>query len=447
MAKNRVLVIEDDPQVRLGIREYFQTQGYNVVEAVSLQQAEEILTTTVPDAALLGDILPDGNALDLLPKVRELGPGVPVLILTAHGSIDLAVRAIKEGAEQFLTKPVDLKALHVLIERLLENQRNRRKQLASRPRPARGPHDPFLGTSDAVKKLADEAQSVHLADSPILLMGETGTGKGVLAAWLHRSGPRSNEAFVDLNCGGLNEEFLGSELFGHERGAFTGAVAPKQGLLELAHHGTMFLDEISDMDLRVQTMLLKVLEEKRIRKLGGVVDRSVDVHLIAATHEKLSALVAEKKFREDLFFRINMLPLHVPPLRERREDIPILARELLTVLGSDFGRNELRLSPDAEPALLSHAWPGNIRELRNVLESAVLRSRGTELKAADLRFEAPAFGPDSTDLTLDALERRHIARVLAEEAGRVEAAAQRLGIPRSTLYVKIKRHGLASHAR
>jgi transcriptional regulator with PAS, ATPase and Fis domain len=300
-----------------------------------------------------------------------------------------------------------------------------------------------LGTSAAIRQLAQDARTVLASESPILIRGETGTGKGVLAKWLHDHSPRAEEAFVDLNCAGLSREFLETELLGHAKGAFTGAVTSKTGLLEVAHGGTVFLDEIGDMDPQIQPKLLKVLEEKRFRRLGDVHDRRVDIRLLAATHQDLGRLVQGTNFRSDLYFRINTLPLLVPPLRERGEDILILSRFLLQRLAADLGRGGLILAPDAERALQMHPWPGNIRELRNVLERAVLLSDQQILSRKDLRFDTslgaePA--AENTDLSLRELERQHIKRILQKEQGHVESAAKRLDIPRSTLYQKIKQY-------
>jgi DNA-binding NtrC family response regulator len=443
MVRNRILIVEDEAGIRFGIRDFLETQGYKVDEAESCQGAQEAFRAFRPDAAIVDYALPDGNALDLLSHLKCIDPGVPLIILTGHGSIDLAVRAIKEGAEQFLTKPVELPALLVVLQRLLEEQRTRQKQLASKSRQARKVVDPFLGVSLAIRQLAEQAKKVLSTESPILIQGETGTGKGVLAKWLYNYGPRAEEAYVDLNCAGLSREFLETELFGHEKGAFTGAVNSKTGLLEVAHRGIVFLDEIGDMDPQIQPKLLKVLEEKRFRRLGEVRDRQVDIHLIAATHQDLGFLVQEKKFRSDLYFRISTIPLLVPPLRERVEDILLLAQHLLERCAADLGRGDVRLAPDAEEALRRHPWPGNIRELRNVLERAVLLSDRHILSRTDLRFDNPSSAEASandTHLSLQELERRHIERVLREERSHVESAAKRLGIPRSTLYQKIKQH-------
>jgi len=281
----------------------------------------------------------------------------------------------------------------------------------------------------------------------VLITGETGSGKGVLAHWLHSNGSRADEAFVDINCAGLSRELLESELFGHARGAFTGAVAEKKGLLEVAHRGTLFLDEIGDMDLTLQPKFLKALEEKRFRRLGDVSERRVDVRLVAATNHDLGELVRDKRFRADLYYRVNTLVLRVPPLRERPADIPLLAGALLRSLTHEMGKPELELADDAVEALVAYPWPGNIRELRNVLERGVLAAQGRQLQRGNLRFDvapmaAATGGGDGGHLTLLELERRHIERVLDLEKGHVVAAAERLGIPRSTLYQKLKEYGI-----
>jgi DNA-binding NtrC family response regulator len=445
MAKNKVLIVEDEFGVRFGIRDFLENKGFDVEEATNCQEAIGSFQASRPDAVFADYMLPDGNALELLPRLKSIDPAVPVVILTGHGSIDLAVRAIKEGAEQFLTKPIELPALLVILTRLLENARNRQKQLLRKTRQDREPPDPFIGTSAAIRSLAEQAHKVVSAESPILLLGETGTGKGVLAKWIHQNGPRADEAFVDLNCAGLSKEFLETELFGHEKGAFTGAVASKPGLLEVAHRGVVFLDEIGDMDASVQPKLLKSLEEKRIRRMGDVQDRRVDIHLIAATHIDLALAVREKTFRSDLYFRINTIPLAIPPLRERPEDIPLLARTLLKRLSTDVGRGPFELSEDAENTLRGYGWPGNIRELRNNLERAILLSDQPMLLARHFRFDSqlPADRVTiDTSLTLMEMEQRYIEQVLAEEKGRVEQAARRLGVPRSSLYQKIKKYGI-----
>jgi DNA-binding NtrC family response regulator len=443
MSRNKVLVVDDESGVRFGIRDFLEQHGYELEEAESCQDAQHIFRTSRPDIVIADYMLPDGTALDLLPRLKEIDSGIPLLVLTAHGSIDLAVRAIKEGAEQFLTKPLELPTLLVILQRLLQKQRNHHKQLASKSRQSRQAIDPFIGTSAAIRALREQAKKILSTESPVLVLGETGTGKGVLARWLHDNSPRADEAFVDLNCAGLSRELLETELFGHEKGAFTSATASKQGLFEVAHRGSIFLDEVGDVDLQIQPKLLKVLEEKRFRRVGDVRDRQVDVRLIAATHQDMGQLVREKRFRDDLYFRISTIPLSFPALRERTEDIPTMAQYLLDKVSADLGRGELRLDENCIQALKAYSWPGNIRELRNVIERAVLLSDQKTITINDLHFDCHTqVGSPFLDsrLTLLELEKQHIERVLQEERGRVERAAKRLGIPRSSLYQKIKKH-------
>jgi DNA-binding NtrC family response regulator len=443
-----VLIVDDDEMLRGAIRAYLGTKGYSVREASTGKACLQALEMDRPDAVLMDHHLPDTNAMQLLREVHAIDPSVPVIVITGQGTIDLAVRAIKEGAEQFVTKPVELAVLSKMLECVLERGRQKRKQLAGQASNARYKRNPFLGTSAAMRSLEEAVGRFLNSQRTILIEGETGTGKGVLASWMHKNGPRADEPFVDLNCAGLNRELLESELFGHEKGAFTGATTAKPGIMEVAHRGTLFLDEIGDMDPLIQPRLLKVLEEKRFRRVGDVRDRSVDVQLIAATHRDLAALVAEGKFRNDLYFRVNTIQLRIPPLRERVEDIPVLADWFLRHLEADLNRGSLGLADGVMQALQGYSWPGNIREFRNVLERAALLCDGKVIQEKDLIFQlgispSKAIGVEpGGDLTLEELERRHIALVLQRVNGKVEEAAGKLGIPRSTLYAKIKQYNL-----
>ena len=443
MNRQTVLIVDDDPAIRFAVSDFLGRRGFRTEEASNLAESRQKLVQVRPDAMILDHLLPDGTAVDIIPELLQLDPEVVILVLTAHGSIDLAVQAIKSGAEQFLTKPIEMAALEEVLERCLDNQRLRRKQAAARVSHSRGSIDPFLGTSSVIRSLRDAALQALGTDSPILIQGETGTGKGVLAHWLHLHGSRHDEAFIDLNCAGLSRELLDSELFGHVRGAFTGAVQEKPGLLELAHRGVVFLDEIGDMDLSIQGKMLKVLEEKRFRRLGDVKESRVDLQLIAATHRDLAQMHRDGSFRADLYYRISTIPLHVPALRERPEDLPALAGSLLDRLTADLKRDPIELTGAAVEKLREHTWPGNIRELRNVLERAVLGLGGGRLEPSRIQFDsfASAGGatPDgSATATLEEMEAAEIRRALREEGGRVAAVAERLGVPRSTLYVKLK---------
>jgi DNA-binding NtrC family response regulator len=435
-ATRRILVIDDEPMIRGVVRDYFASRGWRVTEADSVQAARDAFAAGEFDAILSDLVLPDGEALQLLPMFRARDRHLPVLYLTGHGSIDLAVRAMREGADQFLTKPVEMQALELMIERLLEESAARRPDPARPRAPQPADLDPFAGTSDEIRRLA--------GDGPVLITGETGSGKGVLAGWIHAHSARAGAPYVDLNCAGLARESLESECFGHERGAFTGAVTAKQGLFEVAHRGTVFLDEIGDTDVEVQAKLLKVIEEKRFRRMGDVRFRTVDVRIVAATHQDLGARMARGAFRPDLYFRISTLPLRIPPLRERPEDIAVLAEAFLGVVAAEAGRPGLGLDPSAIRELETYAWPGNIRELRNVLVRGALLAPGDAIRRRDLLFDSivPPATLEPQGVTLEEVERRHIERVLAEEKGHVERAARRLGVSRSTLYEMIRRQGL-----
>jgi DNA-binding NtrC family response regulator len=339
------------------------------------------------------------------------------------------------------------------VRSCLESQQNQRKQLARKIVRPRYEKNPFQGTSAAIQKLAQEANKIVHTDRPILIQGETGTGKGVLAQWIHKHGPRIDEAFVDVNCAGLSKDLLESELFGYEKGAFTSASGTKPGLVEAAHKGILFLDELGEMDLMVQPKLLKVLEDNRFRRLGDIRERVADIQIIAATNRNLMQSVKEMRFREDLYFRISTFHLQIPPLRQRVEDIPIIANNLLQNLAKDLAREQQELSPAAEVALKTYSWPGNIRELRNVLERVALTCDSRVIEAQDLVLPhrggtAPhsSMSTVDTSLTLAEMERQHITRVLQEESGKVAQAATRLGIPRSTLYQKIKVYGITTEA-
>lgn len=445
MVTGRILVVDDEPQFLGTVQRFLEARGFEVVTAPSCREAEENYSSAKPDAAVMDYSLADGNVLEILPRLRSIDPTIPIIIMTGHASIELAVQAVKMGAEHFLTKPLDMGTLAVMLERSLENQRNRRKQALDHSRRSRDGINPFLGNSSAIAQLSEMANRVASADSPILVQGETGTGKSVLARWIHEHSPRAKEPFVDLNCGGLTREFLETELFGHDKGAFTGAVQSKPGLLEIAHKGTLFLDEIGDVDTQVQPKILKVLEEKQFRRLGEVRDRRVDIRLLAATHQDLGELMKERRFRTDLFFRISTIPLVVPPLRVRVEDIPILVDHLLTRLASELGSGRVEVTPEAMRRLQGYSWPGNIRELRNVLERAVLLGGSHVIDEKNLHFdqtEWPELKSNNLGKTLEEMERDHISQVLKAECGKVENAARRLGIPRSTLYAKLKQYKL-----
>lgn len=440
----QLLLLEDDASIRFPIARYFRERGVAVVEAGSCAEARGAIDASPPEVAVIDLNLPDGDGLDLLSELAGRDLAIATIVLTGGATIDRAVRAIQQGADHFLTKPVDLPGLYQIVERLLAGAHDRRVLRAVRRRAERIELDPFEGESPVLKSLAHQARRVAEADRPVLIRGETGTGKGVLAHWLHSHGSRGREAFVDLNCAGLSRELFESELFGHARGAFTGATDAKQGLFEVAHRGTLFLDEIGDLALEVQPKLLKLVEEKRFRRLGEVRERSADVRLIAATHHDLAAAVVEQRFRADLYYRVGTIELVVPPLRDRGGDVVALARRLLRASGTDLGRQPLAFSSDAEAAILAHPWPGNIRELKNVIERAALFATGPRITADLLALGDRNLGPparnSSPGRTLDEAMRDHIESVFANVGCDILSAARTLGVSRATLYRYLSRY-------
>jgi len=436
----RLLVVGRDHSVaRLGST--LGSNGFDVHAVGSFEAAADELRRSPPDLAILDSI--DGHSSrDAVISLRRIDERVPLVVL-----VDDHVHEPRNGADQLVSKPVDPSTLLVTVHGLLELQRTRRRTMAMNLLEDRQGIDPFVGTSPQIQQFSAQAHQVLDSHAPVLIQGETGTGKGVLARWLHQHGPRAEEAFVDINCAGLSREFVESELFGHERGAFTGASATKIGLLDLAHRGTAFLDEIGEIDLQLQPRLLKVLEEKRFRRLGDVRDHVVDIRLIAATNRDLARRSREGTFRSDLYYRINAITLTVPSLRSRRGDIPLLARRIANALGHDID-----FTSDANRAMQAYDWPGNVRELRNVVERAILISnRSPRITHNDLRFdEVETVGSaraDEVPGTLLEAERQHIERVLKFEKGSIERAAVRLGVSRSTLYQKLRRFGIATKPR
>jgi DNA-binding NtrC family response regulator len=441
LKRSTVLLCDDEASIRLTIGDYLSAQGCQIEEAADLAQLRGVLRARRPDVLVLDYRLTDGYSLDIVPELKMLYPNLPIVILTGHGSIDLAVRAIQAGADQFMTKPVELEALAVMLQRLLSSRQIGRRDAASRTRSASCAVDPFIGTTEAMRRLQHDARRVAATDRPVLIEGETGSGKGVLTRWLHRAGARADEPIVELNCAAFARELIDSELFGHERGAFTGAITAKQGLFEVADRGTLFLDEIGDMELGLQAKLLKAVEEKKFRRVGDLRERVSDIRLVAATHRNLAELAHQEKFRSDLYFRISTMRLTIPSLRSRREDIPMLAGYFVHVLCGEMARSEAVVEGDALSALQQYHWPGNLRELRNVLERALLLTDGNVITKHDLRFDYETVAATATggDSLADA-ERAHVERIVKDESGDIDRAAARLGIARSTLYQKLKKY-------
>jgi len=454
--RGRVLVVEDDPHVRFGVSMALRSAGYEVFEAETCSEALKRVRESAPDVIVADLRLPDGSALDLLPRVRAVDAGVQILLMTGYGTIDMAVAAVKQGAEDFLTKPVDLTRLVGFVKAAADKRASMRTSAKTRA------YTELESFSPVMRRLEEQVERLRSSEHTVLILGETGTGKSVLARRIHEIGLRAKAPFVDINCAGLTRDLVESELFGHERGAFTGAHAQKAGLFDAANGGTLFLDEIGDIDMLVQPKILKVLEERRFRRVGDVREREVDVRLVCATHHDLLGAVASRSFRADLYYRISTVTLYMPALRERPEDIVPLSRHLLAQQTGE----QVDLTPGAEQRLLSYAFPGNIRELKNVLDRALLHRRGSEICEDDIVLDATSapppvsssqivvghaplsssrlLGSSASTATREEIERQHIELALEAENGRVEAAAKRLGMPRSTLYQKIKEYRMVA---
>ena len=443
----RILIVDDEQKLCEQLRRFFEAKGFQVFTTYDGGSAVALVRSTEVDVVLLDLRLPDMSGLEVLQEIKRGYPGTGVIIITAHGDVDTAVNAIQLRADNFVLKPVNLKTLLAVVERVLDSYRSQQEVLFLRGRLSQ-----IRGRKVKQLLLPPEVmQTVRLlAENPatnVLILGETGTGKGMVANAIHELGPRSDQQLVDLNCAGLAGNLLESELFGHEKGAFTDAKKTKRGLLEIAHKGTLFLDEVGDMSLEVQAKLLKVLEERRFRRLGGTVNVDVDVRLMAATHVDLEKAAKAGTFRSDLYYRLSVMPIVLPPLRARRGDIVPLTNLFLTEFSTKFGKTVSRCSRETEAVLEAYAWPGNVRELRNVLERAVLLCGAEEVEPRHLpenmrtQVRTPQF-VEGQDYSLESVEARHIRRILTLCDNNRSRAAKLLGIHRTTLLSKISKYKL-----
>jgi len=433
--KPRILLVEDDPAARFGFVKYLAKSGFDFTEAENLSQAKEIFSAQEFDAIILDINLPDGNGIDFIDHVREISADIPLIAITGAGEIPLAVDAMRRGADNFLTKPVDMAGLELFLQKSMEVG-TLRKQRSSRLRLEKK-EEVWFGDSAPMQEVAALARMAAENDCQVLITGETGTGKGVLASWIHRHSACSSFAFVELNCSGLKGDLLARELFGNVRGAFTSADRDREGLLSTADGGTLFLDEIGEMDLSVQAQFLKVIEEKTYRRLGDTRQQRSDFRLICATNKQIEESLQKGEFRRDLYFRINLLTIHLPPLRERIEDLPKLTRQLLKSCRTP----PPDMSEEALQILQSYPWPGNVRELKNVLERAMILSRGVPLTAEHFSWLNSSGLPTTLDKSpnLGDVEQVHIQAALERYHGNVAQAARSLGISKSTIYRRLRK--------
>jgi DNA-binding NtrC family response regulator len=442
----RILVVDDDEDVLVLLRHRLEHLGYAVTIATGGTDAIEQLVALPPALVLLDLRLPRMSGLEVLRRVKQLSPETPVVVMTAFATVEKAVEAMREGARDFLTKPLTPGHLEVVIQKAFEAEAlARTHRLVQEELDAKT--QSIIGDSAALREAIERARRAAASPSTVLLLGESGTGKEIFARAIHTWSPRRACPFVVINCAALSEELIASDLFGHERGAFTGAHQRRQGKLELAAGGTVFLDEIGEMHPSLQTRLLRVLQDHTFERVGGTAPMQVDIRVISATNRDLTQAVKSGDFREDLFFRLNVIPIALPPLRERRSDIRPLAEFFLRQHGVRLKRPGLTLSPRALDALQRYHWPGNIRELENLLERAVVLSRGDELNPEDLALPAlePAEPVASSpyQARLDAAEKAMLQQALRHCAGNRRAAARAMGIALSTLYAKLKKHGLS----
>ena len=462
-APSRILIVEDKDSLRAMLRHALEGDGHDVVEARDATEAVQVLQEAQP-ALVLSDLrLPEGDGFAVLRAAKEVDEEIPVIVMTAFGTLEDAVRAMKEGALDFLAKPVDPEHLLLLVRRALEQRRIINENLLLKEELAvRRGAPQLVGEDPSLRKVFSSLQRAAATDTTVLIEGESGTGKELFARSLHALSERANMPFVAINCAAIPETLLETELFGHEKGAFTGAVGRKPGKFEMAHRGTLFLDEIGDLPLPLQAKILRALEERRFERVGGTASVQIDVRLVAATNRGLKAQVAARRFREDLFFRLSVFPIVVPPLRERKGDVVRLAQFFVDRFCRDMKKRPLALSPAAIEELQTYHWPGNVRELQNCIERAVILADGDSIQPRHLSLafvdpaavaEAPPADPWATfdfsgtlsDVARRAImhvERRKIELTLRENEQNRGRAAELLGLTYKGLLGKLKEHRL-----
>jgi two-component system response regulator AtoC len=444
------MIVDDDRRTRRVLQILCEGLGFESVAFEGPEPALELLRHESVSIVLTDLKMPRLNGIEFMRALREYDAEVPVIVLTAYGTVEAAVEAMKLGGVDFVAKPFDIDALEVLVHRSLETRRHRAENRYWREQAEATPDfEELIGHSAPMRAVFDLIGKVAPTRSAVLITGETGTGKELVARAIHKRSPRRDELFVALNCSAIPGELLESELFGHVKGAFSGAQADRVGKVEAADGGTLFLDEIGDMDHKLQAKLLRVLQEGVVEPVGSNRRIDVDIRVVSSTNRDLEQAIADGAFREDLYYRLNVMRFELPALRERRDDIPDLAAAFLAEFGAELGKGPLALDESAASALKAYPWPGNVRELRNIMERAAVLAEGREIGRADVAAFLPApADPDGTDETLDLtdalnrVERRTILRALSVAQGNKVRAASLLGIGERTLWTKLKKHGL-----
>ncbi|MGW8283404.1 MAG: sigma-54-dependent transcriptional regulator [Gemmatimonadota bacterium] len=445
MTKPRIMVVDDEESVRTSLREWFLEDGFEVHTAEDGLDALSKLDSGPFDLLVVDLKMPRMDGISLQRRLQEVAPDTTVIILTAFAAVDTAVEALKLGAFDYVTKPVDPDELSHTVRRALERNRLTEENVRLREKVSElTSTSPIIGDSPAMAHVMDLVGTVAETDASVVIRGESGTGKELIARAIHAASPRRFFPIVTVNCGAIPETLLESELFGHEKGAFTGAHYRRKGKIELANGGTLFLDEIGEIPAKMQVDLLRVLESHRFTRLGGTQEIESDFRLVCATNRDLDALVREGSFREDLYYRIHVFSIDLPPLRERREDIPLLTEYFVEKYARSMGRPPKQVSDEAMQLLQSYDWPGNVRELENAIERAMVIGLSNRIRPEDLPLRVEQETGRPRNRSLESLERAHIARVLREESGNVSRTARVLGIDRGTLYNKIKKYGIQS---
>ncbi|CAI8698956.1 Response regulator protein PilR [Pseudomonas sp. IT-P12] len=437
----KVLIVDDEPDIRELLEITLGRMKLDTFSARNLGEAQSLLKRETFDLCLTDMRLPDGTGLDLVQHIQQRYPQLPVAMITAYGSLETAINALKAGAFDFLTKPVDLSRLRELVGSALRM-----------PAPGSSVDRRLLGDSLPMRNLRKQIDKLARSQAPVYISGESGSGKELVARLIHEQGPRANQPFIPVNCGAIPSELMESEFFGHRKGSFSGAIEDKPGLFQAAHGGTLFLDEVADLPLAMQVKLLRAIQEKAVRSVGGQQETVVDVRILCATHKDLDAEVAGERFRQDLYYRLNVIELRVPPLRERRDDIETLAGHVLKRLAASSGQPVTRLHPQALDALKGYRFPGNVRELENMLERAHTLCENKQIEAGDLRLaegncSADSGVPDLTQIDnledyLDNVERKLILQALEETRWNRTAAAQRLNLSFRSMRYRLKKFGL-----
>lgn len=445
MSRPIVLIVDDEEGIRESLSGIFEDEGYDILTATSGEEAIKMLREHTPDLILLDIWLTGMDGIQTLQEMKTIKPDVPAIMISGHGNIELAVKATKMGAYDFLEKPLSLERVLLVSKRALEKRTLEIENIALKENLTRKWQ--LVGESQKMKNLREQIEMAARSNSRVLIFGESGSGKEVVARFLHEKSPRAEKPFVEVNCAAIPQELIESELFGHEKGSFTGALEKKNGKFEVADEGTLFLDEIGDMSLQTQAKVLRVIETQEFQRVGGNKNIKVDVRIIAATNKDIREEVRKSNFREDLYFRLNVIPLFVPPLRERKEDIPILVEYFLESLAIEYGKHPKKIIPEILKGLQSYDWPGNVRELKNVIERLVIMTPSDIITSKNLFIpgeheDSDYFRHKTLKDARDAFEKDYIIKKLEENNWNISKTAEVLDIERSNLHRKIKAYDI-----